>query len=267
MQGCTQVAEDLGMRRSSQEDEAEEEARSSEEEEPDEMQRRSDQDKAPDMQRSADEAMGCPALDHPGQNKKERPKQNDNKMRRKEYRRPGLQHPGRNKQQGLLPPGLDHPGTSGGQTPQTGSSGADQAVGAAAFRTGSSRDKGRPDAPDWIIHGGSGSKSHHTQDSIVQGHVAGRRPGLDHPGQNKKERPEPQDPGKYGYRPINQKRSPPPGQEGRGESGGQWRRIQEAETKVVQQRSQGRKQRKGQRQGHAERQRRGQGRGDAGQQK
>ena len=86
------------------------------------------------MQRSADEAMECPGLDHPRQNKKERPKRNDNKMRRKESRRPGLEHPGRNRQQGLPPSGLDHLGTSGGQTPRTGSSRANQAVGTAAKR-------------------------------------------------------------------------------------------------------------------------------------
>ena len=86
------------------------------------------------MQRSAEEAMECPGLDHPGQNKKERPKPNDNKIRRKESRRPGREDLGRNKQQGLPLPGLDHPGTSGGQTPRTGSSRADQAVGTAAKR-------------------------------------------------------------------------------------------------------------------------------------
>ena len=119
------------------------------------------------MQRSANEAMECPGLDHPGQNKKERPKRIDNKMRRKESRRPG----------------------------------AEQAAAAAAPWTGSSGDKGGPDAPHWIIRGGSGTRSHRTQDSIVEGHVAGRRPGLDHPGQNKKERPQPQGPGKYGLPP------------------------------------------------------------------
>ena len=67
------------------------------------------------MQRSADEAMECPGFDHPGQNKKERTEGNNNKMSRKESRRPGLEHAGRNKQQGLPPPGLDHPGTSSGQ--------------------------------------------------------------------------------------------------------------------------------------------------------
>ena len=170
-----------------------------------------------EKQPRADEDMEYPKLDHTGQNKKERPKQGDNKMRRKESGGPGLEHPGRNKQQGPpppglehpgtsgcqtprtgtsgtdqkagAPPGLDHPGTSGGRTPQTGSSGVDEAARAAASRTGSSGNIGQPDAQDWITWGGTGSRSHHTQDTIVEGNVVGRRPGLEHLGQSKKERP------------------------------------------------------------------------------
>ena len=115
--------------------------------------------------------------------------------------RHGLDHPGRIKQQEPPHPGLDHPGTSGSRTPWTGSSGADQTAGAAAPRTGSSGDKGRPDAPDWNIWGASGSRSHRIHDTIVEGHVPGRRPGLEHPGQNKKERPQPPGLGKYGLPP------------------------------------------------------------------
>ena len=37
-------------------------------------------------------------------------------------RGPGLAQPGRNKEQGQPPPGLEHPRTSGGRSPQTGSS-------------------------------------------------------------------------------------------------------------------------------------------------
>ena len=77
------------------------------------------------MQRCGDEDMECPRLDHPGQNKKERAKQNDNKMRRKESGRPRLEHPGRNKQRGPPPPGLEHPGTSGGEMPRTGTPGTE----------------------------------------------------------------------------------------------------------------------------------------------
>ena len=73
--------------------------------------------------------------------------------------------------------------------------------GAAATRTGSSEDKGRPNAPDWNILGGSGSTSQRTNDTIVDGHVAVRRSGLEHPGQNKKERPQPPGPGKNGLLP------------------------------------------------------------------
>ena len=46
------------------------------------------------MQRCGDETMKCAGLDHPGQNGKERPKQNDGKRRRKESGLPGLEHPG-----------------------------------------------------------------------------------------------------------------------------------------------------------------------------
>ena len=79
-----------------------------------------------DKQTRADDNIKCPGLDHPGQNKKERPKQNDNKMRRIEFRGPGLEHPGRNKQQAPPPPGLEHQWTSGVQTPRTGTSGTEQ---------------------------------------------------------------------------------------------------------------------------------------------
>ena len=90
--------------------------------------------------------MDCPGENHPGQNKKERPKQNDNKMRRKETQCPGLEHPGRNKQQGPPPTGQKNPGTSGGHKPWTGASGTEQGAGAATPRTGSSGDKRRPNA-------------------------------------------------------------------------------------------------------------------------
>ena len=116
-------------------------------------------------------------------------------------RRPGRVNPGRNKEQGLPPPGLDHPGKSGSRTPWTGSSGADQAARAAATRTGSSGDKRRPGAPDWNIRDGSGSRSQRTHDTKIDGHVAGRRPGLEHPGQSRKERPQTPGPGKEGLPP------------------------------------------------------------------
>ena len=96
------------------------------------MQSRGDQDEAEHKQPRADEDMKCPGLDHPVQNKKERPKRKDHKMRRKESEQPGLEHPGRNKLQGPPLPGLEHRGTSGGQTPRTGASGTEQGAGAAA---------------------------------------------------------------------------------------------------------------------------------------
>ena len=126
--------------------------------------------------------MECPGLDHPGQNKKERPQQNDSKIPRKETRRPGPELPGRNKQQGPPPPGPEHPGTSGGQTHRTGASGTEQGEGAATPRTGSSGDKRQPNATDWIIRGGSSSTSRRTPDWIIRGQGAARRPVLEHPG-------------------------------------------------------------------------------------
>ena len=68
---------------SSQGDEAEEKHWSSDEEEPEEMQSRGDQDDAEHKQPRAHEDMECPGLEHPGQNKKERPKQKDHKKRRR----------------------------------------------------------------------------------------------------------------------------------------------------------------------------------------
>ena len=95
-------------------DEAMEKQRRSEEEEPMVMQRSRDPEEAVVKQRSRDEAKGCPGLDHPRQNKKEWPKQNDGNKRSREAGRTGLDHPRRNKQQQPPPPGVDHPGTSGG---------------------------------------------------------------------------------------------------------------------------------------------------------
>ena len=143
-----------------------------------------------DKQPRAHEDTEYPTLDRTGQHKKERPTQSDNNKRRKE---PGLEHPGRNKR-----PRPKHPGTSGGRTPRTGTSGVDQAARGAAPWTGSSGNKGRPDAPDWNIRGGTGSRSHRIHDTKVEGHVVGRRPGLEHQGQHKKEWPQPPGPGKDG---------------------------------------------------------------------
>ena len=56
-------------------------------------------------------------------------------------RRHGLDHPGRTKQPECPHPVLDHQGTRGGQTPRTGSSGVHQAAGATAPRTRFSRDR------------------------------------------------------------------------------------------------------------------------------
>ena len=69
-------------------DEAEERQRSSDEEEPEEMQSRGHQDEAEHKQPRADKDKESPRLDLPGQNKKERPKRNEHKRRRKETRHP-----------------------------------------------------------------------------------------------------------------------------------------------------------------------------------
>ena len=69
-------------------DKAEDKQRSSDEQEPEEMQSRGDQDEAEHKQLRTDEDKESPGLDHPGQNKKERPKRNDLKRRRKETRHP-----------------------------------------------------------------------------------------------------------------------------------------------------------------------------------
>ena len=51
----------------------------------------------------------------------------------------------------------------------------------------------RPDTPHWNIRGGSSSRNRRPTDWIIQGQVAARRPGLDHSGQNTKERPQAED--------------------------------------------------------------------------
>ena len=78
------------------------------------MQRRGDQEQAEHKQPRANEDKESPGLDHRGQNKKERPKQNDHKQPKQRQ--------------------TDH-------TPWTGTSGAGQAAGTAAPRTGASRDQ------------------------------------------------------------------------------------------------------------------------------
>ena len=68
----------------------------------------------------------------------------------------------------------EHPGD---QTPQTGLSGEDQAGGAAALQTGSSRDKRRADASDWIVQGGSSRRSPHPLDWSIRGKEVARSEG------------------------------------------------------------------------------------------
>ena len=61
--------------------------------------------------------------------------------------------------------------------PRTGTSGAEQAAGAAAPRTGSSGDKWRPDAPDGLIRDGTRSRGCRPLDSIIRGQAAAERHG------------------------------------------------------------------------------------------
>ena len=245
--------------------------------------------------------MEYPRLDHTGQNKKERPEQRDNKMRRKGSRRPGLEHPGRIKRQGPPPPRRGHPGTSGCQTPERAHPGRNKEH--RLPPDWNTRNKRRPNAADKIIRGGSSSTSRRTSDWITRGQRLAC-PELEHPGWNRQR--EPSHPRhesrgtRGGQMPLtgasgaeqegattttgagkrwfaapgrnarggSTRRGPhPPGLERPGERGGQRRRKQEAETKVVQRRRQDRKQRKGQGQGNAGRQGSGRGRGDAGQQR
>ena len=106
----------------------------------------------------------------------------------RETRRPGLDHPRRTKLQ--EPP------------PRTGTSGEEQAGAAAAPRTGTSRDKWR-----WTPRTGSSGAEQAAgatpglEHPVTRG---GKRPGLDRPGKNMKERPQPRgldQPGKRGVTP------------------------------------------------------------------
>ena len=127
----------------------------------------------------AEQAAGAPACRTEASRDKWRPDAPDGRMRdgtrsrgcrppdwiirgQAAARRQGLDHPRRIKQQ--KPP---HP------------------------RLESSGDQGRKGALDSNIRGGSGGRSHRTKDSIVEGHVAGRCPGQEQPGQNEKEQPQP----------------------------------------------------------------------------
>ena len=61
--------------------------------------------------------------------------------------------------------------------PQNGTSGAEQAAGAATPWTGSPGDKWRPDTPDGRIRDGTRSRGCRPLDWIVQGQAAAERQG------------------------------------------------------------------------------------------
>ena len=128
--------------------------------------------------------------------------------------------------------------------PQSGSTGADQAAGAAELQIRSSRDKWRADAPDWIIRGRRRRRDHTFQDWIIRGKVASR-PGWGCPGRIMQEEP-----------PLSGLGLP-------GESGGKGRRRPEAKAKLVQQWSHDWMQRKGLHHGDAVIHWCGRGRGEA----
>ena len=64
--------------------------------------------------------------------------------------------------------------------PRTGTSGAEQAAGAAAPRTGTSGDKWRPDAPDGSIRDGTRSRGCRPPDRIIRGQAAAERHRQEH---------------------------------------------------------------------------------------
>ena len=137
-----------GMRWSNRGDEAQEKQRSRDEEEPEEMQSRGDQDQAEHKQPRADKDKESPGLHHLGQNKKERPKQNGHKGRRK-----GTRHP---------PDWTIQGGTSSrGRHPPT----------------GTSKDRWRPDAPDGCIWNGKRSRGSRPPDWNIRGQAAAERGG------------------------------------------------------------------------------------------
>ena len=167
----------------------------------------------------------------------------------------------------------------------TGTSGAEEAAGAAAPSTGSTGDKWRQDAPDCIIRDGTSRRSRRPPDRIIRGQAAATRPGqnypgwvkqqdaahrgLNHLGQNNKERPQPTGLDSGERRPAAPGRIAGGGWSGLKrprESGGRRRTKQGPEAKEGQQWGNDRRQRKGQRHGDAVIQRKRPGRGDAVQQ-
>ena len=64
--------------------------------------------------------------------------------------------------------------------PRTGTSGAEQAAGGAAPRTGSSGDKWWPDAPDGRIRDGTRSRGCQPPDRSNRGQAAAERHGQEH---------------------------------------------------------------------------------------
>ena len=131
------------MRWSSRGDEAEEKQRSSGEEEPEEMQRRGDQEKAVHVAQEQTKTRSAQDWIIRGKTRRSGPSERTTKGG-------GRRH----------------------DTPRTGASGVQQAAGAATRRTGTSEDKWRPDAPDWIVWRGPSSRNRRPPDWSIQGPAA-----------------------------------------------------------------------------------------------
>ena len=95
--------------------------------------------------------------------KKERPQLQDGIILGNVSGHPGLDHQWRIKQVEAPPTVLDHLGRSRGLKPRTRSSDAEQKGSATIPRTGSSGETW-PDAPDWIIRGGTSRRSRQPPD-------------------------------------------------------------------------------------------------------
>ena len=142
---------------------------------------------------------------HPGRNKEHRLPPDWIIRGETGAERQGLDHPGWIKQHEPPHPGLNHPGTKGGQTPQIGISGLEQAAAANAAMTQKSRDTWWADAPDWSIWVRTRRSGHNqrgrgkmvcspgqecpgwTNDASINRCNKTRRPGLDHPERNKQQ--------------------------------------------------------------------------------
>ena len=111
------------------------------------------------MQRCGDETMKCPGLYHPGHKQEGAAK----RKRRQKAEETSLDAPDWN---------IGGRTSSRSRRLPTGTSGAEQAAGAAAPSTGSSGDKRRRDTRDWIIRDATSRMSRRPPDRINRGQAA-----------------------------------------------------------------------------------------------